>query len=98
MFEDLVLVLMSTTIESSLLARWQGLFPLMEKISTTTYHVRTTENRKIEQIIQIYMIALWHYFSAICIVGMEQQVSPGPICYSLLGQAKEDYSDIYHDY
>ena len=68
---SIVLVLMPTS-RSCLLAKWQGPFPIMSKLSDTTYRVRIRVNTIVEQIFHVNMLALWHSPSAVCMVGLQQ--------------------------
>ena len=66
---DLVLVLMPTS--TCLLAKWQGPFPIMSKLSDTTYQVRMGAHTIVERTFHVNMLALWHSPSAVCMAGLQ---------------------------
>lgn len=68
--DDLVLVLLPT-VSNKLLARWQGPFPVLEKVGSTTYKVQTGNNTRGIKTFHINMLSRWESPSAVCLIGQQ---------------------------
>ena len=70
--DDLVLVLLPSS-SNKLLARWQGPYPISEKLSRTTYKVKTGRNSRMNRTFHVNMLARWESTSAICLLSETPQ-------------------------
>lgn len=74
---DLVLVLLPSS-SNKLLAKWQGPFPITEKLSETTFRVRMEESSRPNRTYHINMMSKWEVPSAVCLLGKAADTMHGP--------------------
>ena len=75
MIGDLVLLLLPTS-SHSLLARWQGSYPVLAKLSPTTYLVKLTGKGRPERVYHINMLRLWNSPSHLCMLTLGDEDVP----------------------
>lgn len=67
---DLVLVLLPSD-TNKLQAQWQGPFPVLEKLSPTTYRVQTGHQKNQIKTLHINMLTEWQSPSAVCLLTLK---------------------------
>ena len=74
--DDLVLVLLPSY-SNKLLAKWQGPFPITEKLSTTTYRMRMEHSRRPDRTYHVNMLNRWESPSTVRLFGtIHDQTQP----------------------
>ncbi|XP_064418480.1 uncharacterized protein LOC135358762 [Latimeria chalumnae] len=84
---DRVLVLVSSS-ESKLLARWQGLYEIKEKVGPVNYKVYQPGRRKPYQIYHVNLLKAWVDREILYIKKEEEEIDLGP-CVSTYGRGEE---------
>ena len=78
---DTVLVLLPS-VSNKLLVKWQGPYPVIRKLSDTTYQVRMEDKRNKVKVFHVNMLAKWKSPSAVCLsvdhkgAEMEEEMHP----------------------
>lgn len=73
---DLVLILLPTS-TNKLMAKWKGPFPVVDKLRTTTYKVRTGSDACGTKVFHINMMSRWESPSAVCLLEETAQTHEG---------------------
>lgn len=74
--DDMVLILLPSS-SNKLLARWQGSFPVSEKLSHTTYKVKTGQGHRMNRTFHVNMLARWESPSAVCLLSTTTELPTG---------------------
>ena len=75
MIADLALLLLPTS-SHSLLARWQGPYLVLAKLSPTTYLVKVTGKRRPERVYHLNMLRLWNSPFNLCMLTLGDEDVP----------------------